>query len=307
LRELYLLGDEVELVDDILAQQYEAMSKLHKVLDNNSFRITNHVRIDAFQNVEDPAAERLLARKKEMERNSKKLHNQIEKTAQVLRYNIEVAEEGDSKAVLVFTLVTIIFLPLSFVASLFGMNTADMRNLENNQSIFWAVALPLTALIGGLSLIVAYGGTQLRERFDHFRETLRKGRGNKPRKRTFIPSFSSRKGDEEAVGNASQALISLASGLKRRQTAKSNFAIPAKLARRDTEKKADHRTWASRRSESPIYMRDRPRKRNSRARSIVVRERTQAPSDDVVEVVEVERPVREKSRERTDAHRPGYP
>jgi Mg2+ and Co2+ transporter CorA len=112
------------------------MSKLAKVLDNATFRKPNPVRIEAFRHLELPLAENLSILQKQREKNSTKLHDQIKKTAQILRYNIEVAEEGNSKAVLVFTLVTIIFLPLSFVASLFGMNTADMRNIENNQSIF---------------------------------------------------------------------------------------------------------------------------------------------------------------------------
>jgi hypothetical protein len=251
------LEDELELINSVHSQQYEAMANLTKVLDSASFRITSHVRIDAFQRVEEFASESLSAANKERERSSKKLHNQIEKTAQVLRYNIEVAEEGDSKAVLVFTLVTIIFLPLSFVASLFGMNTADMRNLENNQSIFWAVALPLTALIGGLSLVVAYGGTQLRERFDKFRERARKGRNDKSSRRTSSLSSSPRKTDEEYLGGANQALPSVASGLKRRKTAKNSFAIPAKLARRNTERKTSGRSHVTTQSRRPIVVRER--------------------------------------------------
>ena len=36
------------------------------------------------------------------------------------------------------------------------MNTADIRNLEMRQWLFWATAVPLTVLVMGLSLIVVY-------------------------------------------------------------------------------------------------------------------------------------------------------
>ena len=57
--------------------------------------------------------------------------------------NIRLEHHG--KAVLVFTIVTIAFLPLSFVASNLGMNTNDIRNMTKNQSLFWIVAGSLTA------------------------------------------------------------------------------------------------------------------------------------------------------------------
>jgi hypothetical protein len=92
---------------------------------------------------------------------AKDLRRQISKTAQVLRYNIEIAEEGNTKAIRVFTLVTIIFLPLSFISSVFGMNTIDIRDMDSSQSLFWAIAIPVTALIGGFSLLIAYYGSQM--------------------------------------------------------------------------------------------------------------------------------------------------
>lgn len=51
--------------------------------------------------------------------------------------------------------MTIIFLPLSAVASILGMNVNDVRNMEFNQWIFWATALPLTVVIIILCLIWA--------------------------------------------------------------------------------------------------------------------------------------------------------
>lgn len=49
-------------------------------------------------------------------------------------------------------MVTIIFLPLSTISSIFGMNTSDVRNMELGQWLYWATALPatLTAILFGL-------------------------------------------------------------------------------------------------------------------------------------------------------------
>jgi NhaP-type Na+/H+ or K+/H+ antiporter len=51
--------------------------------------------------------------------------------------------------------VTIIFLPISTVASVMGMNTADVRNMDKTQWVFWATALPLTVVVIVVSLFAA--------------------------------------------------------------------------------------------------------------------------------------------------------
>jgi hypothetical protein len=60
--------------------------------------------------------------------------------------------DKQESAVIVFTMVTIIFLPLSFVASVLGMNTSDVRNMDGTQWVFWVVAIPLTIVIMFASL-----------------------------------------------------------------------------------------------------------------------------------------------------------
>jgi len=55
-----------------------------------------------------------------------------------------------------------IFLPLNFVTSYLGMNTCDIRNMSNNQSLFWAIVVPLTCAVMTVILSIAYNGDQLR-------------------------------------------------------------------------------------------------------------------------------------------------
>jgi hypothetical protein len=64
-----------------------------------------------------------------------------------LRSMIEVRKESNSSAIVIFTIVTVVFLPLSFVTSYLGMNSVDIRDGTFHQSLFWAVALPSTACL----------------------------------------------------------------------------------------------------------------------------------------------------------------
>jgi Mg2+ and Co2+ transporter CorA len=65
-------------------------------------------------------------------------------------------QEDHGKAILVFTIVSTVFLPMSFVTSYLGMNTSDIRNMTLDQSLFWEVATPFTITVVSLVLVVAY-------------------------------------------------------------------------------------------------------------------------------------------------------
>ena len=76
--------------------------------------------------------------------------------------NIRLEDHG--KAILVFTVVTIIFLPLNFVSSFFGMNFADIRSTTRTQWLFWPVALCVTAGVVAASLVLAFSGGSMLEK-----------------------------------------------------------------------------------------------------------------------------------------------
>ena len=79
------------------------------------------------------------------------------------KQSLEITEEDHGKAIMVFTTVTVIFLPLSFVTSYLGMNTNDIRNMNNRQSLFWVIALPLTLTTMAVCLYISYKGATLRD------------------------------------------------------------------------------------------------------------------------------------------------
>lgn len=65
---------------------------------------------------------------------------------------VDWTKDRQENAIYAFTIVTIVFLPISAVSSIFGMNTSDVRDMEQGQWLYWAVALPVTfgIILGGL-------------------------------------------------------------------------------------------------------------------------------------------------------------
>lgn len=99
--------------------------------------------------------------------------------------NIRLEDHG--KAILVFTIVTIVFLPLSFVTSFFGMNTKDIRNMESGQGLFWIIACILTTLIVAMALFLAFYGGEIVEKVIFWKESKKRA-----------PSFFSRKAKSQS-------------------------------------------------------------------------------------------------------------
>ncbi|KAI0098169.1 hypothetical protein GGR51DRAFT_437161 [Nemania sp. FL0031] len=74
---------------------------------------------------------------------------------QVIR-QLEIKQDSNNKAITIFTIVTVLFLPLSFVTSYLGMNTADIRETNSKQGLFWSIAIPLTTVFAGIAMTIAY-------------------------------------------------------------------------------------------------------------------------------------------------------
>jgi hypothetical protein len=117
--------------------------------------------------------ERELADLRDLRDNTDRLVN---RTIQLV--NIRLEDHG--KAILVFTVVTIVFLPLNFVSSFFGMNFVDIRNMEKTQWLFWAVALCVTVSVVAASLFLAFSGGPILEKFHLWKDLKREGRRDPP-------------------------------------------------------------------------------------------------------------------------------
>ncbi|OAA73175.1 Mg2+ transporter protein, CorA-like protein [Cordyceps fumosorosea ARSEF 2679] len=71
----------------------------------------------------------------------------VDDLERTVAFKMNWTKDRQENAVYAFTIVTIVFLPLSAVAGIFGMNTSDVRDMDYSQWLFWVVALPVTILV----------------------------------------------------------------------------------------------------------------------------------------------------------------
>jgi Mg2+ and Co2+ transporter CorA len=178
--DLLQVQEELNIIISIMEQQIELVTNLQEILNHSRVKSQSRTPIRPNQqkpfgsipaagiatyrqmsqsHLSDPAAQLIENLQREyadlvdLRDNSNTL---INRTIQLV--NIRLEDHG--KAILVFTIVTIIFLPLSFVTSFFGMNFSDIRDMESTQRRFWLVGGCLTVVTVAFSLFLAfYGGT----------------------------------------------------------------------------------------------------------------------------------------------------
>lgn len=121
------------------------------------------------------------------------------------KQSLEINEEDHGKAIMVFTVVTVIFLPLSFATSYLGMNTADIRDMDQKQSLFWTIAIPLTFVTVGACLLIGYNGEEIRDMFMWMvRKATGKQEGNTGGTGISVPR---RKRPLSTLGNSSSTTL----------------------------------------------------------------------------------------------------
>ncbi|KAG8534324.1 uncharacterized protein KY384_001168 [Bacidia gigantensis] len=146
--DIELLTEELDAIKSILSQQTATLSDFKYALQS----------YEGTSELVDVVLDRMLTQLRMQGEDFKELSRQAELARHRAAQSISLKAESNNKAILVFTTVTIIFLPLSFVTSFFGMNTVDMRNINSSQGLFWATGLPLTLFVLGAAWVVAYHG-----------------------------------------------------------------------------------------------------------------------------------------------------
>ena len=154
------LQEELTAIANVGNAQRTLLEQYLRLLDPRSLRITNRTRIGQF------ATERALGRKQQriLQMRDKNVQDLVERTDYLrdrIKQTIEIVEEGHGKAIRVFTIVTLFFLPLSFVSSFMGMNTRDIREMQQGQTLFWSTGLPITAVVLLAAVMYAYYGDQV--------------------------------------------------------------------------------------------------------------------------------------------------
>ncbi|KAF2141565.1 uncharacterized protein K452DRAFT_287526 [Aplosporella prunicola CBS 121167] len=161
--EVQTLQEEISACLKVLQGQEEFAADFKAVLSPRSFRISTSFQSLQYREFIKPAANALLKDIRDERKKLMHLMGRLNMIEQKARYRIELLEEDNSKAIFIFTLVTVIFLPLSFVTSYMGMNTADIRDTNKTQGTFWAAALPTTVVVLSVTMLLAYNASAIRE------------------------------------------------------------------------------------------------------------------------------------------------
>jgi len=157
-----MLKEELKILGEVYKKQWKLFDSMGSILDPRSYRATTRAKIAEY-NIQHTWLTELFYKWGDQDDELSRLIQECNDVEQLAVNLINVEEKDHGKAILVFTIITIVFLPLSFVSSLFGMNTADIRDMDHGQSLFWESALPFTAAIVLITLLVAYKGNKIEE------------------------------------------------------------------------------------------------------------------------------------------------
>ncbi|KAF1937922.1 hypothetical protein EJ02DRAFT_514884 [Clathrospora elynae] len=160
LRDINLLQEELQVLIQVNTWQTNLVQNYTRVLDDTTYEKDIPPRRSMFpyeRSLLTSCLDNLdLAREEYLE-----LIRRCDPLSDRTKQSLEINEEDHGKAIMVFTIVTVIFLPLSFVTSYLGMNTADIRDMDSQQSLFWSIAIPLTVVTVGSCLLIGYNGDEI--------------------------------------------------------------------------------------------------------------------------------------------------
>ena len=157
LHQIHQLGEELQVVHKITIEQKILLRNYARTLRPESFRQPQHRRA-----ILNPVEEHYLKETYQKTASQilalQQLSGRTQGLVEQLKRSVEALEEDHGKAIMIFTSITTIFLPLSFITSFFGMNTADIRDTTATQGTFWAAAVPVTTIITGVVMLLVFRG-----------------------------------------------------------------------------------------------------------------------------------------------------
>lgn len=158
--DIHGLVEELDALEGMVKAQTLVMRRYLQLLAPGSTRTTNATRVGLYkiERAYGDAQQRALRLRQD---NLRILQEKSLVLKEQVKQIIEILEEDHGKAIRVFTFVTLLFLPLSFVSSFMGMNTKDVRDMEFSQTIFWMTGLPVTAVVITLAMVYAYRGAEV--------------------------------------------------------------------------------------------------------------------------------------------------
>lgn len=164
--------DELGRLKQVTEWQQELLNSLSTVLSRDTYNGPERtLRKQRFQ-IEDYILENSREKLREQEAMLSSSLNQCRDLIATAKELAEIMNEENSRAIFIFTMVTVIFLPLSFIASYLSMNGGPSeKTWGKTQALFWQISAPLAVTIGVFCLVVAWHGSKIaigRERVTDF-------------------------------------------------------------------------------------------------------------------------------------------
>lgn len=147
--------EEVAIVHGILLQQRRVLAEFQGYLNPSSIDTPSTARKIRFD-FEKKSIERILGNLREQSKSCAELQKRAKVLAMQNVQSIEALQDDNSRAIFIFTFITVLFLPLSFVAGFFGMNLH--MDTSRTTSLFWQIAGPLAAAVVLLCVAVIIWG-----------------------------------------------------------------------------------------------------------------------------------------------------
>ena len=154
LRNLNDFVEEVTVIIDVLKQQINVLLQFRASLDPAFFYNPPIARRLQFRH-ESREIDKILIRIRGQLRAFEELKLRAKHLAVENVQLVETSQEQNGKYLFVFTVVTVLFLPPSFVAGFFGMNLQGFSPLPWTVAHFWEIAIPLTVGVVIAAMIFA--------------------------------------------------------------------------------------------------------------------------------------------------------
>ena len=152
--------EEVSIVNDVLLQQQKVLLEFWEYLKPSSFKTPSIARKMRFD-FEEKGIERILSSIRDQLRDCIELRDRAKVLAIQNVQLVETLQDDNGRAIFIFTFITVLFLPLTFVAGFFGMNLAGISGTKQTSMHFWYIALPVTAAIMVICAAVVFEGEEL--------------------------------------------------------------------------------------------------------------------------------------------------
>ena len=145
---------------DVLLQQKRVLGEFRGYLKPTTFDTPSTARKMRFE-FEQKGIERVLVTLREQLKNCAELQERAKVLAVQNVHLVETLQDDNGRAIFIFTFITILFLPLSFVAGFFGMNLQGINGTTYKASLFWKIAIPFTGGIVVLCFAIIVWGERL--------------------------------------------------------------------------------------------------------------------------------------------------